>query len=200
MHNVNQVVLNPFVTRQTFESEFTHWMFPDAELVSRTLQSVRSGNVKPGYRDGVLVVRLINCTSLFTSLVTLQEGDVLVGSFKARREGELPRVKMGIAAGNHYIKPEAAAVDVILYASKTLAEDGDNSLSPDDGNWEIVSVNGLPTVEDAPIDPMTLMYNHFHASGANDGGTNTGMTPEQFENAMRASFLYWRDKAMVLPR
>ena len=62
-----------------------------------------------------------------------------------------------------------------------------------DAEWEIVSVNGHPTNEPAPIAPNTLMHNHF----GSDGGSNTNMTAEEFEAAMRESFEYWKNKGMM---
>jgi hypothetical protein len=43
---------------------------------------------------------------------------------------------------------------------------------------------------------MTLIANHFEL----DGGTATGMSPEEFEWALRESVLFWKDKALLAPR
>lgn len=45
------------------------------------------------------------------------------------------------------------------------------------------------------MSPGILMANHFQISG----GTATHMTREQFEAALRRSFLYWRDKGKIAP-
>ena len=188
------IVLNSFVRRQTIDSPFAHWMIPDEELIERTLAGFEQA--EQGYREGVLVVP-IDPSSIFTAMVTLEEGDELVGAFVARVPGEQPRKKTYKKADENWTKPEAAAVDVILYASSTLAEDGDNDLPSEDGNWEIVSVNARPTVEKEPINPGTLMFNHFHVEGSNDGGTTTGMSDAEFVAALRESVAYWKDKAFI---
>ncbi len=89
-------------------------------------------------------------------------------------------------------KSLARRVDVVLYRHDVLAENNEQS---SDAEWEIVSVNGLPTEDEAPMSPGTLMANHFQISG----GTATHMTSEQFEAALRRSFLYWRDKGRIAP-
>lgn len=185
------IALNPFVRRQTAESRFSHWGFSEEELVARTEAAFESA--QPGYREGVLVVP-VSPEGVFSSVATLSEGDTLEGRFEARREGEAPRQSFTKVGGS---KMPAKACDVILYASTVLAEDGSESLDPVEGNWEIVSVNAQPVEGEAPIHWMTLLYNHFHEDGSDDGGTSTGMSPEEFEEAMRVSFNFWKDKAFV---
>ena len=41
--------------------------------------------------------------------------------------------------------------------------------------------------------PATLMANHFGI----DGGTETHMSPAEFEAALKASYLYWWDKGIL---
>ncbi len=43
------------------------------------------------------------------------------------------------------------------------------------------------------MDPNTMMANHFH----DDGGTQTGMSSEEFVRALRKSYFFWRDKALI---
>ena len=81
---------------------------------------------------------------------------------------------------------------MVLYSSTVLAEDGENELPAEEGNWEMISLNSSPVVGEMPINPMVLMHNHF----GSDGGTATGLSAEEFEAQMRQSFLFWRDKAM----
>ena len=88
-------------------------------------------------------------------------------------------------------KNEATHVDVILYHHDVLAEDDDSEA--EDG-WEVISINGRDTPWDQPIHPETLMYNHFYQ----DGGTKTLMSDAEFTDQMRASFLYWKDKALLV--
>lgn len=88
--------------------------------------------------------------------------------------------------------PEAKNCNVIVYSHATLAEKDEQET---DCDWEIITVLGnqldVPACE--PMIPQTLMYNHYELSG----GTSTNMTPESFEEALKTSVLYWKDKAMI---
>jgi hypothetical protein len=165
---------------------FSRFYGSEEDLLAR----VREGfdNSKPGYRDGVILVpiRPEGCES---GTVKLHEGITMHAEFTARREGEEPRLQI-TAEGE---KSPSVAVDVILYASTVLAEDGDNELPAEDGNWEVVSINGRPTVDEEPIQPQVLIANHFQL----DGGTATGMSASKFEEALKESVLYWKDKALA---
>lgn len=87
-------------------------------------------------------------------------------------------------------KTPCKAVDIILYRKDVLAEGDENST---DADWEVVSINGRLTLEEMPIHPDTLCANHFGL----DGGTSTGMTPEEFEAALKKSVLFWKNKALL---
>ena len=137
----------------------------------------------------MILVR-VPAEGFFTGVVTLTEGTELVGSFKARREGETPR-KQVLAKGAK--KLPAAQVDIVLYRTDVLAESGDNTLEVSQDNWEVISINASPVEGDIPINPITLMHNHF----GSDGGTATNMTDEQFVAALREGFAFWADKAMA---
>lgn len=182
------VVINSFVRRQTPESPYTHFSGTEEELLYRVAIALESGIYVKGYRDGVILVG-INPDGFFTGLVELQDGDRLIGEYKARREGETPRQSIQVKREGCNKQP-AALVQVVCYSHDTLAEDGD---AETDAEWEIISLNGYPTAKIAPIDPMTLMHNHF----GSDGGTATGMSPEEFEKQMRESFHYWRGMGML---
>lgn len=183
--------INDFVRRQTPNSEFTH--FEDESGGDRwskiaALAAKHFNNHRPGYREGVVLVS-VPSEHFFTGVVVLQEGDRLVGEYKARRSGEEPR-KTTRAVSEGRTKTRCAAVDVVLYRRDVLAE-GDEATT--DCEWEIVSVNGHITGQPAPIEPMTLIANHFQL----DGGTSTKMSPTEFEAALRESVLYWKDKAFL---
>jgi hypothetical protein len=195
--------VNNFVRRQTWESEFTHFeddheALPDEDSWQKVLTLVKEHfhQAKPGYRDGVVLVP-VPPDHFYTGLVTLKEGDDLVGSYEARRPGEEPRKQVWVlrsgesrnAGGG---KERCRYVDVVLYRRDVLEEGGEECTGCD---WDIISLNGRTTDEEAPIEPWTLMANHFEL----DGGTATGMSPEEFEADLRASVLYWKDKALLAP-
>lgn len=176
---------NDLVSRQTNSSRFSHWTWP---------QSVVLGHLKaawpyrqPGYKEGVYVVPA-DPDGYYTPVVTLQEGDELVGKYEVRHGNEAPR-KWAAAKGKG--KASAMAVDIIVYSHDVLAENGEDCCGTD---WEVVSINAYPDAShNMPMPPSTLMANHFGASG----GSSTNMTAVEFEAALRASFQYWADKAMA---
>ncbi len=179
--------INSFVRRQTAESPFSYWTCSDEELLRR----IRKGweNRKPGYRDGVVLVP-IDPEGCFSGIVQLKAGDKLVGEFSARKEGEEPR-KHTYAVDAQ--KMPAKSCYVVLYRHDVLAEGKENETEKE---WEMVSFNASPTEGEPPINPGTLMANHFQLSG----GTATRMTDSEFVAALKESVLYWKDKAMVAPK
>jgi hypothetical protein len=200
--SLTDIGISNFVKRQTVASEFTHY---DGDFDK--IQNLVWANfhlAKPGYREGVCLVP-VPPEGFFCGLVTLKEGDQLIGEYKARRPGEEPRKTLRVrrqtpkrVVGRRVVQAEGsnkvpcAAVDVVLYSREVLAE-GDEERTG--AAWDVISINGRPTMEEAPIEPMTLIANHFQL----DGGTATGMTPEEFETALRESVLYWKNKAMLAP-
>ena len=180
--------INSFVRRQTADSRFGHTSQSDDELLAELHANFEKAT--PGYRDGVCLVPVAP-EGWFTSTALLVEGMPLKATYEPRREGETPRLHVGAAVDDYEAaKLPAVAVDVVLYASTTLAEDGSNELPAVEGNWEIVSLNPRLFVEDEPIRPGVFMANHF----GDDGGSATGMTAEEFVEQLRISRAYWMDK------
>lgn len=171
-----------FAARQTPESRFSHFEGTETELL--TLVSRCFEDAKPGYREGVLCIPVP--PSMFKSgIVQLEPGMELVGGFEPRRDGEDPR-KFVTAKGT---KMPAKHVEIILYSREVLEEDPEYRAHAD---WEIISINASPTRSPAPIPPDALIANHFGLSG----GTGTCMSSEEFEEALKHSVGFWRDKAM----
>lgn len=183
-----QITVNPFVRRQTVESSFSHFA-GDIDLLPEMI-SDNWENGKQGYREGVVLVS-VDPADFFSGVVVLEEGAKLTGSFRARRDGETPRKEIR-ADSPLERKIAAQSVELVLYRSDVLAEDGDNSLESSTENWEIISINASPTEGEMPIAPMTLMHNHF----GSDGGTATNMTDAEFVQALRDGFKFWSNKAL----
>jgi hypothetical protein len=188
--------VNDFVRRQTPESEFTHYddggKNADAaqaweKVVALAVEHFAAR--KPSYRDGVCVVP-VPPEGFFTGVVDLQEGDELVGAYKARRPGEEPR--KAVRVRKDLGKQRCVAVEIILYSRETLEGEGEECTGCD---WDIISVNGRITETEQPIHPETLIANHFEL----DGGTATGKSPEEFEQALRESVVYWKSRALLAP-
>lgn len=187
---MTQIIVSHFVTRQTLASPFSCFTGEGGwdALIGRVTSAFEAGAVRPGYRDGVVLVD-IDPTDILSGVVTLTEGSELTGSFKARRAGEDPRKEV-LAKGG--VKIPAVSAFAVLYRADVLAEGGDNTLPGDSGGWELISLNASPVEGEMPIDPATLMHNHFGSSG----GTATNMTDEQLVAALRKGFEFWKDKSM----
>jgi Protein of unknown function (DUF3228) len=178
--------INSFVRRQTLESGHSHWTISDDQLLDRISNNLHKA--KTGYRKGVILVP-VEPEGFFSSTILLKSGDKLVGEYTARHKEEEPR-KSVYSFGQ---KTPAVSVYVVLYSHDVLVENNENET---DCDYEIVSVNANPTEEEAPIQPDTLIANHFQLSG----GTSTNMTDSEFVAALRNSVLYWKDKTMVCPK
>jgi hypothetical protein len=177
---------NSFITRQTEESPYSYSTQSWEELAQEC--EINFDAAKPGYTDGVLLVP-ISTETVFSGVCLLGTNQPLSGKFESRRDGEAPRKTLHAVGG---VKAPAQSAFVVLYCSAILSADGSNQLPPDEGNWEMISLNASPVEGEMPINPMVLMHNHF----GSDGGTDTGLSSEQFEELLREAFLFWRDKAM----
>ena len=180
--------INEFVRRQTSTSEFTHFDGSFERVQRLVLEHFKDAKGSYHQEDGVRLVE-VPAEGFFCGLVTLEEGDELVGGYKARRPGEEPRKELRLLKEGATKLP-AKHVDVVLYRKETLEAEGEAYTGCD---WDIVSINGRATEGEMPIHPDTLMANHFGL----DGGTPTKMDAEQFESALEESVLFWKDKALL---
>lgn len=149
---------------------------------------INFSQARSGYRDGVIYVPL-NPLTFKGRIVNLLPGDKLEGLFTPRTEGEAPRKQ--IKADTKLTPAPLRAVDAVLYHKSVLAENNENS--DPTANWEVIAILTKISEEDQPLPPETLMANHFQTSG----GTATNMSPEQFEKAMKKSYLFWKDRAIL---
>lgn len=185
---LDPIVVSPFVRRQTPDSQFSHFTGSEVQLVD--LVEASFSEAKKGYRDGVLCVP-VEPSWFYSGIVELQDGDRLLGVFKKRPSDKEPRKSVYAKVGN---KMPAQYVEVILYHSDVLRETADAeemSYCPGDA-WVIISINGSPTKESVPVEPTTLMYNHFKM----DGGTDTKMSNDEFVAALKQSLDFWWNKSL----
>jgi len=149
---------------------------------------------KPGYRDGVVTVPIRGDGFFTCPTILLCEDDIFEGAYVARHPGETPRKTFFVSRTNKKCvvrKPSLAShVDVVLYSRETLAENDEERTGAD---WDIITILGKIREDPQPMSPETLMANHFGA----DGGTNTHMTPEEFEASLRESFNFWQNKGLL---
>lgn len=183
---MKQFHITKFVRRQTSESGFSHWEIPDSVLLERIQRNFDKKKI--GYREGVVLVP-VEPDGFFSGIVQLQEGDRMVGEYKARREGEDPRKSNYALKGK---KISAKSVWIVLYNHSVLIEKNENE---SDAEWEIVSINASPTDEEPPIPTGALIANHLELSG----GTNTKLSNDKFVELLRQSILFWKDKSLAAP-
>lgn len=184
MHHT--IAISNFVRRQTHASQFSHWTHDDSTL--RGLVSDNFCNAQPGYREGVILVP-VPPQGFYSNVVKMKDGDILLGVYKPRKDGEEPRKQTFVLNGE---KMPAVLVDVVLYRHDVLAE-GDERSS--DAEWEVISVNAEIDDATSPIRPGTLMANYFLDSG----GTATGLSFGEFTKQLAESREYWKDKGDAAP-
>jgi hypothetical protein len=150
------------------------------------LRQVRGnfGQAQPGYRDGVCLVPL-SPEGLLSTVVNLVEGESVKAEYVARVIGELPRKFFFVEKDS---LPPCQRADVVLYRADVLAEGGERSTSAE---WEIISLLAHEGDIPLPLDPATLIANHFKFSG----GTQTGMAPEEFICSLETSSRFWSGRA-----
>lgn len=203
-----------FVRRQTVHSSFSCTVLPDREVLRRIRKAW--DKAVPGYRDGVMLVP-VDPEGFYSATCTLEAGDVLKGVYKPRRAGETPRKHVGVVGGK---KLPAGRCDIVLYRHDVLEDTdwtpyyeectycngtgkdflnlacndckgvGSFQVMPD---WEIVSINAGAGETPEPMSVGTMLANHF----GDQGGTLTQMTDQELVAALRESYWYWRDKALV---
>lgn len=185
------VVVNPFVERQTASSPFSYFDGPWEEVVRRVAAPLE---VRRGYKDGVLEVD-VNPGGFYSGVVVLGGGEELITTFGPRegaRDGEFSSLQTRCVGGR---KMPAAVATVILYHFSIL---GEEERGGEDGEWHIVSLNARGTVGVEPPHPLTMYRNwcagQKHPDGV--GGTPAEYTLEQVMEALG----YWKDKVMVSPR
>ena len=181
-----------FVQRQTPASRYSHFDGTWEELEDMAWQGMRDWTFTSGYRDGVILVQ-VSAERFMCSTHVLAAGEELIARYLSRKEGELPRKSI-----HKYFpggKSPAKRVDLVLYRKDVLEEDPSHQAIPD-ADWEIVSINASLTDFPEPMPPETMMANHFHVPGSNDGGTSTGLSDAEFVARLRESYEYWRNKTM----
>lgn len=184
-----KIITNRFATRHTLESPFSHYIgsWEGLEKLVTQVITEKPELLKPGYRDGVKVLSLpTECAELFHSGIRrIQDGDALIAFFEPRALGEEKAINV-LVTGN---KQVAKKVEIVLYSQATLAEDGD--ATPDVvADWEIISINAQPDLEEVPMTPLAMARNMLHKKG----GTKAEYTAEQFAQAI----WYWSQHANVM--
>lgn len=178
-----KVACGEFVKRQTPESGYSHfegtWEALE-ELVTKQME-VDPTRIRPGYRDGVVLVDL--CSYGFRSaIVALDEKTKLTANYSPRRLGEAPFLRVSAKAK----KQPAKFAQVVLYRHDVLAENNERET---EAEWEIVCIKARVTEEEEPMDPYTMARNFLHLAG----GTKGDFSAEDFAK----SIVYWNNHCMT---
>jgi len=176
------VAVNDFVRRQTKESSFSYFEGSEAVLIELVTENLDKKT--PGFVPGSFEVP-VPPQGFYSSVVTLEAGDALIGKFEPRAEGEKPVKTMRALKGE---KVPAGQVQVIVYDHATLLRDKQNST---DADFEIASINATLDPEKSPLTPEALDRNHF----GEDGGTPTCRSAEEYVEQHKISRAYWYNKA-----
>jgi len=185
-----EVILHKFYLEHQLDKELPsqkdqeRWL---AEIMHELIDPF-PGNSFPGYRNGVLLVPITNIFNFKHKTITLKRGDKLEATYEPRVEGEEPR-KHTIFKCTKDDLPIAPYVFAILYNKDVLAEDNDFI----NADWAVVAHTTSSIPEPEPMGVGTLISNHVHL----DGGTRTNMSSEEFEDALKKSVLYWKDKCVA---
>lgn len=185
----SKIVVNPFARgRHVPGTGFSFLDHPDweGELIERVKVGIENGDVRDGYRAGVKLVNVSTANDdgvidVMTGLVLLDDEDKLEAMFQARQDGEDKFVDVRAITA----PKKAAWLDVVLYHTSVLKEDGDNSI---DEGWEIISLNALPDDEECPLSPVGMARNQLHL----EGGTQGEYSGEEFAK----SIMYWSKHAL----
>lgn len=172
------IAASKFVRRQRAKSRFTHYEGTWSMLEKMVTMNYNMGNVKPGYKDGIVLVTVP--AEDFKMGGPFVEGCKITAEFKPRQEGEEPVLQIT----NHAPKVQCNYVEIVLYRHDVLQENDEASC---DSPWEIISINGMLEKEDnQPIPPTTMARNFLHKKG----GTKAEYTAEEFAE----SIWYWKNK------
>jgi len=179
------VKCSEFVKRQTKDSGYSHfegsWKELE-EITEKYLNGYAGLFVRPGYRDGVVLIDLpgwmFKC-----AIVKIEEGMKLHANYSPRRDGEAPFIR--VCAKTE--KQKAVYAQVVLYRADVLSENNEQSV---DADWEIVAIKARMTLEEEPMDPYTMARNFLHMNG----GTKGEFTAEQFAK----SIVYWNNHCMSM--
>ena len=159
------------------------------ELIRRVHSGLSMGMAREGYREGVYLVK-IDPQGFKMRTRELSKGDYLFGQYKPRVEGETPRKKVSVLHVGE--APEAKFVDAVLYATRVLQESPASDADPT-ADYEIVTFLPKDIDEDEPMETEVLLANHYKF----DGGTDTKMSPEEFEKVLAKSVKYWSNRAFI---
>jgi Protein of unknown function (DUF3228) len=182
-----KVACGNFVKRQTEDSGHSHFdgdweeLEKYCDLILDT-PLLASQLIRPGYRDGVVLLDLDRMAFRFRSAIIDLTGDTkLRANYAPRRPEEAPFIRLSAKAE----KQVAKHVSIVLYRHDVLAENNERET---DAEWEIVCIKARTSEEEEPMDPYTMARNFLHLKG----GTKGDFSAEDFAK----SIIYWNNHVM----
>lgn len=172
------IKVNYFASNRHFSDKgYSYFTGSEQELIEMCEKHFESK--KPGYREGVFLISLPT-TGFKSGVVEVTETTQLETSFKARRKGESPYIQIK-AKGESL---DAKVVDIVIYSREVLGSDATEAGS----DFEVVSINARPTLDEEPQHPVSMARNQLGIAG----GTKASYSAEDFANSIR----YWSSRAM----
>lgn len=181
----NTVKCGEFVKRQTRESGYSHFegTWEELEKLISEVMYYNPSQIRPGYRDGVVLVDIFyNAKRFRSAIVELDNQSKLIANYAPRRIGEDPFIRISAKAK----KQIAKFASVVLYRKDVLEENNERET---DADWEIVCIKARTTDEEEPMDPYTMARNFLHLAG----GTKGDFSAEEFAK----SIVYWNNHCMT---
>ena len=177
------ITFHELATRQ-FDNNapYTTWTCTNDAIIDRVTCAIENGNYKSGNVEGSMIVPIPHAC-VYTPVVKLKEGQKLVGVYEPRRGTTYSIKSINAVPLDEQQKLPAEYCEAIVYPNPNGEED----------SYVIVSVNGSPTKEATPINPLTLLRNFFKIGAEQSHGTV--LTWEDMELIVFESLKYWDDKA-----
>ena len=187
MKNKEIVSVNDFVRRQSKDSGKSYVIELSFEKIAQHAQSqLKSGNLKAGYRDGVVIVQVDKKLThhFICPFIKITNETKLAATLVRRRPDEQPYIQMRALNGNPL---NTGSVDLILYRHDVLAETNEQT---SDSDWELISFHAIPEgVDHMPMGPVTMMRNQLQLTG----GTKAYYESENWAESVN----FWQGYAML---
>ena len=181
------ICVNRFVHRQIKGSGKTYTeSLTFEDIASHAKKQMAKGYYKPGYRDGVIVVKIANnlLHHYICPFVKIDERTKLSAKVARRRPEEEPYIQIRALNG---IPLKTGSVDLILYRHDVLAETDEQTTNSE---WELISFHALPEgTLDMPMGPITMMRNQLQLPG----GTKAYYESNQWAQSVK----FWNENAAL---
>ena len=187
MKNKKTVSVNDFVRRQSKNSGKSYVIDLSFKEIAQHAQcQLESGNFKPGYRDGVVIVQVdkILTHHFICPFVKITNETKLNAILVRRRPEETPYIQIRALNGTAL---KTGSVDLILYRQDVLAETNEQT---SDADWELISFHAIPDdVHDMPMGPVTMMRNQLQLTG----GTKAYYESDDWAKSVK----FWQEYAIL---